>query len=326
MAKISLAGFKDPVRRPRYIIWTGVVVMVLAAVVVVALGATSTRWFCAQVCHKVQDDTIAAYEASSHSEVSCMACHEPVNANTVVFILKKMKALGELYLTVTGNYELPLNAGSALALNEEEFGSDMCTQCHSANRPVTPSPGIIIDHKVHEEKEISCTTCHNRVAHNEVAAPPKLISPNGEPSKAHPNFMKMDACFRCHDVDGKKKATGACGACHTPDFKLVPETHEVKTWFPKGHAEAADKAEEKVKEEEKEAEKLKEEGVSADLATPVNYCATCHSKEKFCNSCHGMEMPHPEEFKTKSHPEVAKKAFDKCVMCHEPDKTQFCND
>ena len=114
MAKISLAGFKDPVRRPRFIIWTFVVVLVLAAVVVIALGATSTRWFCAQVCHKVQDDTIAAYEASAHSEISCMACHEPVNANTVVFVLAKMKALGELYLTVTSKYELPLNEGSAL--------------------------------------------------------------------------------------------------------------------------------------------------------------------------------------------------------------------
>ena len=105
--------FRDPATRPRAIIWTGVIVLLLAAFVVVALGATSTRLFCAQVCHKVQDDTILSYEASSHSEISCMACHEPVNANTVVFLLAKMKALGELYTTVTNKYELPLNAGSA---------------------------------------------------------------------------------------------------------------------------------------------------------------------------------------------------------------------
>jgi hypothetical protein len=62
MAKISLAGFKDPVRRPRYIIWTAVAVLVFAAFMVPVLGVTSTRWFCAQSCHKVQDDTIVAYE------------------------------------------------------------------------------------------------------------------------------------------------------------------------------------------------------------------------------------------------------------------------
>ncbi|PKQ38036.1 MAG: hypothetical protein CVT59_05485, partial [Actinobacteria bacterium HGW-Actinobacteria-1] len=75
MAKLSLAGFKDPVRRPRYMIWTGVGLLALAAFIVVAFSATSTYWFCAEVCHKVQDDSIAAYDRSSHSMVSCMSCH-----------------------------------------------------------------------------------------------------------------------------------------------------------------------------------------------------------------------------------------------------------
>ena len=35
MAKISLAGFKDPVRRPRYILWAGAAVLVLAAFIAV---------------------------------------------------------------------------------------------------------------------------------------------------------------------------------------------------------------------------------------------------------------------------------------------------
>ena len=92
MAKISLSGFKGPVRRPRYIIWTGVAVLVLAAVMIVALGVTSTFWFCSEGCHKVQDDTIIAYERSAHSKLSCMACHMPAGANPVVFILHKAEA------------------------------------------------------------------------------------------------------------------------------------------------------------------------------------------------------------------------------------------
>ena len=93
MPRISFSGFKDPKRRPRYIIWTGAALMVFAAVMIVALGVTSTRWFCAEGCHKVQDDTIIAYERSAHRNVSCMACHMPPNADPVTFILHKAEAL-----------------------------------------------------------------------------------------------------------------------------------------------------------------------------------------------------------------------------------------
>ena len=68
----------------------------IAAVMIPVLGVTSTRWFCAEGCHKVQDDTIIAYQHSSHSKISCMACHMPVNANPVIFLLHKAEALGEL--------------------------------------------------------------------------------------------------------------------------------------------------------------------------------------------------------------------------------------
>jgi hypothetical protein len=328
MAKFSLAGFKDPVRRPRYIIWTGVVVLVLAAVVVFALGATSTRWFCAQVCHSVQDDSIAAYEASTHSEISCMACHEPVNADTVVFLIAKVKSGLEVIPTVQKTYHLPINPGSALALEGGKYmGSQQCTQCHSKNREVTPSKGIIIDHAIHEEKGIWCTVCHNRIAHNEDAAPPKLMNPDGKtPNKAHPNFMKMDACYRCHDLEGKKTAPGTCATCHTADFPLKPANHLKEGFYPKGHAELAKVKHEEYLEVEKEAKILEEEGIQKELAAPVDYCATCHIKSKFCDSCHGMAIPHPDEFKTKSHPEVVKTAAAKCVMCHgDNNVTWFCD-
>ena len=70
MAKISLAGFRDPARRPRYILWTLAAVFGLVAFMIVALGVTSSYWFCAEVCHKVQDDTITAYQNSTHNKVN----------------------------------------------------------------------------------------------------------------------------------------------------------------------------------------------------------------------------------------------------------------
>ncbi len=294
MAKISLAGFRDPVRRPRFIVWTVVVVLVLAVVIVIALGATSTTWFCAQVCHKVQDDTIRAYEASSHSQISCMACHEPVNADPVTFVIKKAGALGELYLTISNKFSLPLNEGSRLSLSPDEMGSQQCTQCHSSNRPVTPSPGIIIDHRIHAELGIWCTVCHNRTAHNEVASPPVLIDPSGHHNTAHPDYMKMDACFRCHDLQGKKTAPGACSTCHTPDYQLTPASHEATSWATTGHSEAATEMTKAFGEAQADSKAFDAEivakgadpGLATHLTTPVFNCYTCHVKATFCDTCH----------------------------------------
>lgn len=241
MAKISLAGFKDPVRRPRFIIWTGVAVLVVAAVMIIALGVTSTRWFCADGCHKVQDDTILAYEASVHANISCMACHMPPGANPISFILHKAEALGELYLTVRNDYELPLNGQSHVALTMHSL---QCTQCHKMeNRTVTPSKGIKIDHAVHAEFNTGCAVCHNRVAHVENFELTLTDPKSGEPNRPHTDFMTMQACFRCHGLEESAAATGRCAACHEPGFDLMPENHRAEDFFPKGHGVMAKEAE-----------------------------------------------------------------------------------
>jgi hypothetical protein len=157
--KSLVAGFKSPVKRPRFIMWTGVVLIGLAGFVAVALAATSSRLFCAQVCHKVQDDAIIAYESSSHSEISCIACHIVVGSDPVTFLLHKAEVgISGGINTVGNSYEMPLNPGSKLSLEHKYFPDKQCTQCHSKNRKITPTPGIIIDHAVHTEKGVTCTT------------------------------------------------------------------------------------------------------------------------------------------------------------------------
>lgn len=344
-----VAGFKDPVRRPRYLIWTGTAVSVLAAVMIVALGVTSTRWFCAEACHKVQDDAIEAYARSSHSEISCMACHMPPNANPVIFVLHKAEALGELYLTVTNQYELPLNRKSHVA---KTMAAEQCTQCHDPGiRTTTPSPGLLIDHAAHAEAGVSCTLCHNRIAHRE-NFDPKLVDPaTGEKSVKHVNFMTMSACFRCHTQNAESpglKAPGKCLACHPKNFELKPASHLEGGFYPKGHAKLA-KAEKArlavvkaagAKEEggeaaEPEAAEGTESAPSAEaghgetigetLIDPetIDYCSTCHS-EKFCTDCHGVPMPHPADFK-KGHGQAGKRNPKACARCHG-NATRFCDE
>lgn len=347
MAKISLTGFKDPVRRPRYIIWTAVAVLMVIAVMIPVLGVTSTRWFCSEGCHKVQDDTIIAYQHSSHSNVSCMACHMPVNANPVIFLLHKAEALGELYMTVTNKFELPLNGESEVAL---VMKTEQCTQCHNlATRPVTPGAGIKISHDKHSEKEVSCTVCHNRIAHKEDFDLTLKHPTTGEPNHKHENFMSMDSCFRCHDQE-HGAAPGACAACHTSGFELKPDSHR-EGEFLKKHGEMAKESLEHVAEVQKEMDiatitpEAKMEwskpgedshetlGEKLIPVGAVYYCGTCH-KQDFCTNCHGTQMPHTEAFiepkdakDPTGHPVQFKAITKKCVMCHgENAKTHFCDD
>ena len=341
--RISFAGFKDPFRRPRYIVWSAVAVLALAAVVVVALGVTSTRWFCSEACHKVQDDTIVAYQHSPHSQISCIACHMPVNSNPIVFVLHKAEALGELAMTVTNNYELPLNGQSEVSLN---MASTQCTQCHDTEkRPVTPSAGIVIDHKVHAENEVTCAICHNRTAHVEDFKLALKDPKTGERNRKHEDFMKMAACFRCHSQEPKKDVPpGSCSACHTAKFKLKPASHDVAGFYPSGHAELAAAEESRVARAggqqwlaateasayaPGEATSKGEGGGEVSLGdsltkvATINQCSTCH-KRSFCTGCHGLPMPHPPRF-IKTHSALGKKNATVCVKCHGPAAT-FCNE
>ena len=87
--------------------------------------------------------------------------------------------------------------------------STQCTQCHSDNRVVTASDGIIIDHVVHEENEVHCTVCHNRIAHNETDMTFVNTDPTtGELNEGHPDFMMMTACFRCHSLEPDADGAG----------------------------------------------------------------------------------------------------------------------
>lgn len=274
--------------------------ILLLSVVIVALGITSTRWFCSEGCHKVQDDTIAAYRRSPHSEVSCMACHMPVGTSPVSFVMHKTEALGELYLTVSGRYELPLNAEGELSQDEEAMSSEQCTQCHSPNRPVTPSAGVFIDHEAHEEAGVRCAQCHNRIAHTEDGLKLRLAG-----NRQHEDFMSMEGCARCHRLDNEAKAPGKCAVCHPKSFELKPDNHLDAGFYDRGG---------------------RRDGHAKMAKADSEYCSMCHETAAFCDPCHGMAMPHPAEFE-KNHAAQGRRQLTTCWRCHDegvkPD--EFCN-
>ncbi len=335
MAGISFGGFKDPIRRPRYIIWVAVAVLTAVAVMIPVLGVTSTRWFCTNGCHKVQDDTIKAYQHSSHANISCMACHMPVNANPVVFMMHKVEALGELYLTLTNKFPLPLNGEDEVSLTMK---SVQCNQCHDeSKRNVTPDSGLKMDHAAHSKGGVDCTICHNRIAHKEDFDLALKQPATREPNLKHENFMLMTACFRCHTQDyaNSSKPSGTCETCHTPLFQLKPASHLQTGFFPKGHGRlgadedsrtiratgiswlnGAETSGAAVLENASSASKKNETlGQSLPKAASINACSTCH-KRQFCIDCHGgLTMPHPQDWSQK-HGAFGAKNRQTCQKCH----------
>ncbi len=326
-----LARFRDPKARPRLIVWAGV--LLLASVVLWGGGivGTSFEWFCTGPCHKVHDDNTLAYRASSHTNVSCIACHEPTNADPITMTLMKIHVLPDLPATILNRYEIPVNPASHVAMKTPD---DRCTQCHNlANREATPAEGLLIDHAVHSENDVTCTTCHNRVAHPEEDI--ELVLGD----RKHENWLTMDACFRCHSLEPGAKAPGACDACHPKGFQLVPATHRVSGWYKrfaesKGHAKAALEESNTVRAAAKlnaEHEPLDPEHAAGPVLTPsseINSCLTCH-KTSFCNDCHKLPMPHPESF-AKNHGREGTRNPAACGNCHarsatEASGTDFCN-
>lgn len=316
--------FLNAQTRPRAIIWLGMALIGFVLMWAGSLIGTSTEWFCTVPCHIVHDDNTAAYKASNHAKISCIACHEPVDASPYTFTMMKIHVLPDLPATIFNYFELPPNEFSHVAL---EMPSEQCTQCHAMDtRKVSASKGIVIDHDIHAENDVSCLMCHNRVAHPEEGI--ELIL---EGNRKHENWMTMDACFRCHGTKEYAKAPKTCSACHPKDFDLEPPSHDAKNWFTKfgdskGHAQAALAEFESNDEALAEAKKAPElhgeeiQGIVLPPSNSVNSCYTCHEK-KYCNDCHGTEIPHPASFK-KEHAKAGYAAPEKCANCHARSKAE----
>lgn len=319
-----LGAFKDSRTRPRAIIWSAIALMGFVLLWAGGLIGTSTYWFCTTPCHIVHDDNTAAYHASTHKNVSCIACHEPVNASPITFTLMKIHVLPDLPATIFKTFELPANGKSQVAV---DMPSGQCTQCHNmANRKVTPSKGIIIDHEKHAKLGVTCATCHNRVAHPEEEIELKLAG-----NRKHENWIKMDGCFRCHGDEKYAEAPTKCSACHTKKFDLEPATHDKADWYTsfgdsRGHAEAALEESRSIEESRKlaeEGEEIDAEKAQGPILRPagtVNSCNTCH-EQKFCESCHGLDIPHTKTF-VKQHSKAGYAEPAKCAKCHARSKAE----
>lgn len=253
-------------RRP--LIWVLALLLAAAALVVVPIVST------------LQPDYYRRYpefglrmdhwETSTHSRVSCAACHiDPGAAGFIAFTVEAVPAF----------YSQLLNGPAETNLLKAP-GKAACQKCHTGYRRVAPSGDLLIPHKAHVEVlEMECVTCHVDLVHS--------LNRHGF------NRPEMELCLECHDGE---TADAECVSCHTR--KQTPETHERADWlqvhgtmvesedcgschdWTPGYCVAC--------HEQRPASHVGnwKTGHSSAAQTRGDGCTVCHGGEEFCRRCH----------------------------------------
>ena len=124
----------------------------------VALKVTSAPQFCSS-CHEMTPE-FATWQVSSHSKVSCVACH--IEPGVKSLVTHKISSINQLVEHITGTVPDPI-------VMPHPIKNEACIECHSMARKVTSSGDILIPHDKHLEQGIACVACHGGVAHGFVA-------------------------------------------------------------------------------------------------------------------------------------------------------------
>jgi len=227
-----------PVKIPRIavIVITLAVLGVVAAAVAIPL--TNDPKFCAS-CHTIKP-SYDSWVASSHKEVTCVACH--VRPTFEGFVQDKvLKGTHDVWVTLFGHPKPPEDLKATVH-------SEVCLACHAnmlriselATRDL-PEPlkkaGLIMEHRKHMEafkkrdKGEGCATCHSTVVHSRPYKGYPIVVPRGhikmddlpkaERETLEASMVKAhrsNDCFQCHD--GKQEYAGKilsrkCETCHT---------------------------------------------------------------------------------------------------------------
>lgn len=306
------------------IIVVGIFVFTLLAVIGMTY-ATSVPKFCS-TCHIMKPE-YATWEASSHSQVSCVQCH--VDSGLTNALKHKVVATKELYKYLTKTYELPIQM-------TEQLPDSRCLECHSVKRKVSPSyPDLYIPHERHSEKDVSCVKCHQGVAHGKIASRGMTMGGNfNEWDKAKGagvmdtkyTIPRMDLCMDCH---GRRGVTVSCEACHSRS--MMPQSHREKT-FKLNHGQQAKKdinycdtchsfikapgvtSQDLPEEEDPVARYLNSISSSGSGSSYTEYAQT----NEYCVDCHKKRPGTHNDSWPFEHGKAAGNNEQKCLVCHAP--------
>lgn len=191
----------------------GAAVLVVLAIVV-ADAVTASPATCVS-CHEMRLRA-GSWARSPHAQADCVQCHEPPTQWHQV--MTRLKGRGErlghdIAAHIRGDYADPVDSSTQPSSTVTD---EACLSCHDMDRETTSGRRILIDHKEHAERNGSCISCHDRVAH-------PLDTRSDE-------LSLMARCFTCHGLQPGAKAPGRCGLCHPPGYSLKPRSHAEPGW------------------------------------------------------------------------------------------------
>lgn len=295
------------------------------AVVVLAIGVagltldavTSSTAICSS-CHEMS--TVSdAWRSSAHAGVECVACHQPPRA-WYAFPL----TLGDRAVLLGRDVVAHFSDRPAQPLDVRDgamspMSSEVCLECHTADRVATSGFRILINHPEHAARNETCVSCHVRTAH-----------PVPERGRA---ITLMAQCYTCHGRPDQPKAGTECGLCHPEGFVLLPTSHQPATWQT-AHGKIALKDaqqcplchDKKSCTECHGVEMPHPEGWStkgggsahARYDDKVDVCRKCHKQQPDpCSRCHHPAWNPRIGDWTKQHRfEVRKAGVRACMKCH----------
>jgi hypothetical protein len=290
-----------------------------ARIVALALGATALLLVLAAVvgsspaicgsCHTTYAQGLAS---SSHTDVSCFACH--LDAGAVSWP-------GFAAREVFGMFPAAL-IGRGVEGPGVRVARERCVSCHAkVMTGLLQAKGTRIRHS-ECAKDTPCDTCHGVVAHGKATR--------------YVRQPVMDDCVRCHL---RAKATIECDACHADKSsadRLVAGPWQVThgaNWrktHGMGDITVCSVCHPQTKCVGCHGTVIphmedfgRTHGASA--RSPEQKCDGCHDRAVFCKGCHGIDMPHPDTF-LKAHSKIAKTRQDtSCLRCHYQDDCDNCH-
>jgi hypothetical protein len=144
-------------------------------------------------CHVLQP-SVETWKASTHSKVSCIACH------------KSPGVLGGAETRVRAASDLIHNLAQPVSLNAPAtVNQGNCISCHEKQLSQVITVGRLRIQHQGFINTVPCAQCHGQVGHD----------PKGTKSAALSPYGVMTTCTDCHDG---KIASRDCSTCHVGDI------------------------------------------------------------------------------------------------------------
>lgn len=293
-------------------------------ILTIGVHATSSPAFCA-TCHNMSPQ-VYTWQASSHSGIGCTDCHIAPGVENLV--REKANGVKQLYYKVTDSYLAPIRMPNLIP-------NEACQTCHNMElRHVSASGDIIIDHEIHEIKDIACVACHDGVAHGKVSE--RRVTFRSDYARWNDmlarRFMEdtkytrpqMETCMDCHEL---MRAPLECAVCH--ETGMLPEEHKAKDFIAVGHMQQArddiyycDFCHSYTTKNQVEGLQGKAaylSYMSGEAPNGVTVTAEQYAKTNdYCRDCHGIRPDsHKQNLFLMNHGRIASNNTDRCMTCHD---------